>query len=88
MPAEVGTDEERIMLGKWIQKGQGLIVGGSPLGGAYLDPNIERPKDTQEKSKEYVKFDHHAAEELPRSIRSLPTKRLNIPSCLRLKYQN
>ena len=65
MPAEVGTDEERIMLGRWIQKGQGLIVSGSPLGGAYLDPNIERPKDTQEKSEEYVKFDHHAGEELP-----------------------
>jgi len=32
MPAAVGTDEERIMLGRWIQKGQGLIVGGSPLG--------------------------------------------------------
>ena len=42
--------EERIMLGRWIQKGQGLIVGGSPLGDAYLDPNIERPKNIQEKS--------------------------------------
>ena len=50
MPVEVGTDEERIMLGRWIQKGQGLIVGGSPLGDAYLDPNIERPKNIQEKS--------------------------------------
>ena len=52
MPAEVGTDEERIMLGRWIQKGKGLIVGGSHLGAAYLDPTIERPKDTQEKSEE------------------------------------
>ena len=64
MPAEVGTDEERIMLGRWIQKGQGLIVGGSPLGGAYLDPNVERPKDTQEKSQEYVKFDHEVGAKL------------------------
>ena len=65
MPIEAGTDEERIMLGRWIKKGQGLIVGGSPLGDAYLDSNIKRPDDIQEKSKEYVKFDHHAAEQLP-----------------------
>ena len=65
MPVEVGTDEERIMLGRWILKGQGLIVGGSSLGDAYLDPNIERPKDIQEKSEEYVEFDHHASGELP-----------------------
>ena len=65
MLIEAGTDEERIMLGRWIQKGQGLIVGGSSFGDAYLDPNIDRPKDIQEKSEEYVKFDHHAAEELP-----------------------
>ena len=65
MPVEVGTDEERITLGRWIQKGQGLIVGGSPLGDAYLDLNIERPKDIQEKSEEYIKYDHHAAVELP-----------------------
>ena len=61
MPIEAGTDEERIMLGRWIQKGQGLIVGGSSFGGAYLDPNIDSPKDIQGKSEEYVKFDHNAA---------------------------
>ena len=65
MPIEAGTDKERIMLGRWIQKGQGLIVGGSALGEAYLDLNIKRPIDVQEKSQEYVKFDHHAAKELP-----------------------
>ena len=65
MPIKSGTDEERIMLGRWIQKGQGLIVGGSPLGDAYFDSNIKRPDDIQEKAKEYVKFDHHAAEQLP-----------------------
>ena len=65
MPIKAGTDEERIMLGRWIKKGQGLIVGGSPLGAAYLDSNIKRPDDIQEKSKEYVKCDHHAAEQLP-----------------------
>ena len=65
MSLEAGTDEERIMLGRWIKKGQGLIVGGSALGEAYLDSNIKRPDDIQEKSIEYVKFDHHAAERLP-----------------------
>ena len=65
MLIEAGTDEERIMLGGWIQKGQGLIVGGSSFGDAYLDPNIDRPKGIQEKSEEYVKFDHNAAEQMP-----------------------
>ena len=65
MLIEAGTDEERIMLGRWIQKGQGLIVGGSSFGDAYLDPNIDRAKDIQEKSEEYVKFDHNAAEQMP-----------------------
>ena len=53
------------MLGRWIKKGQGLIVGGSSLGDAYLDSNIKRPDDIQEKSMEYVKFDHYVAEKLP-----------------------
>jgi hypothetical protein len=65
MLIEAGRDEERIMLGRWIQKGQGLIVGGSSFGDAYLDPNIDRPKDIQGKSEEYVKFDHNAAEQMP-----------------------
>ena len=65
MLIEAGTDEERIMLGRWIQKGHGLIVGGSSFGDAYLDPNIDRPEDIQEKSEEYVKFDHNAAEQMP-----------------------
>ena len=65
MPIEAGTDEERIMLGRWIKKGQGLIVGGSALGDAYLDSNIKRPDDIQEKSREYVEFDRYAAEKLP-----------------------
>ena len=65
MPIEAGTEEERIMLGHWIKKGQNLIVGGSPLGDAYLDSNVKRSDEIQEKSEEYVKFDHHAAEHLP-----------------------
>lgn len=65
MPIEQGTDEERILLGRWIKKGQGLIVGGSALGDAYLDPNIKRPDDVQQDSEEYVAFDHQVAEQLP-----------------------
>jgi hypothetical protein len=65
MSIEQNTDEERIMLGRWIKKGQGLIVGGSPLGDAYLDPNIERPEDVQKKSEEYVGFDHNAGKQMP-----------------------
>ena len=65
MSIEQNTDEERIMLGRWIKKGQGLIVGGSPLGDAYLDPNIERPEDVQKKSEKYVEFDHDAGEQMP-----------------------
>ena len=65
MAIEVGTDEERVMLGRWIKMGQGLIVGGSCLGGAYLDSNIKRPDDIQKKSEEYVDFDHYAAEQMP-----------------------
>ena len=65
MSIEQNTDEERIMLGRWIKKGQGLIVGGSPLGDAYLDPNIERPEDVQKKSEKYVEFDHDAGKQMP-----------------------
>ena len=65
MTIEAGTDEERIMLGRWIKKGQGLIVGGSPLGDAYLDSNVKRSADIQKKSKLYVEFDKYVAEQMP-----------------------
>ena len=65
MPIESGTEEERLMLGKWIKKGQKLIVGTSALGDSYLDPNVKREEDIEKKSVEYVAYDHKVAEELP-----------------------
>ena len=65
MPIELGTDEERLMLGRWIKKGQNLIVGTSALGDSYLDPNVKREEEIEKKSQEYVAFDHQVAEELP-----------------------
>ena len=52
MAIEPGTDEERLMLGKWIKKGQSLIVGTSALGDSYLDPNIKREEDLEKKTQQ------------------------------------
>ena len=65
MAVEKGSEEERLLLGEWIRRGQGLIVAGSAMGESYLDPKIIRPEDIEEKSQTYVKFDHEAAEKLP-----------------------
>jgi hypothetical protein len=65
MAIEAGTEEERIMLGRWIKRGQGLIVGTSALGDAYLDPNVKREGETEKKAQNYVAFDHQVAEALP-----------------------
>jgi hypothetical protein len=65
MAVEKGSEEERLLLGKWIKMGQGLIVAGSAMGESYLDANIVRPEDIEEKSQNYVKLDHEAAEQLP-----------------------
>ncbi len=65
MSPEPGSDEERLLVGRWIKKGQGLIVGSSALGDSYLDPNVKRPDDVEKKSQEYVKFDHEIAEQVP-----------------------
>ena len=42
MAIEAGTEEERLMLGQWIKRGQKLIVGTSALGDSYMDPNVKR----------------------------------------------
>ena len=47
---EPGTDEERLMLGRWIKRGQKLIVGTSSLGDSYLDANVKRDEETQKQS--------------------------------------
>ncbi len=65
MTIEPGSDEERLLLAKWIRKGAELIVASSSLGESYLDPNINRPEDVQKRSEEYVAFDHSAAEKMP-----------------------
>ncbi|QPJ62243.1 MAG: hypothetical protein G3M70_10320 [Candidatus Nitronauta litoralis] len=65
MAIEPGSDEERLLLGKWIRKGAELIVATSALGESYLDPNIKRSEELQEKSEDYVAFDHDVAEKLP-----------------------
>ena len=65
MAIEPGSDEERLLLGKWIRKGASLIVGTSALGESYLDPNVKRTEELQVKSEEYVEFDHKVSEELP-----------------------
>ncbi len=65
MSIEPGSEEEQLLLGRWIKKGHGLIVGGSPLGDSYLDPNVKRPEEVENKSREYVAFDHELAQKLP-----------------------
>ena len=47
---EPGTDEERLILGRWIKRGQKLIVGTSSLGDSYIDANVIRDEETQKKS--------------------------------------
>ena len=61
MVIEPGTEEERLMLGQWIKKGQKLIVGTSALGDSYLDPNVKREEDIEKKSEDYVTLDHKVA---------------------------
>ncbi|PIQ96772.1 MAG: hypothetical protein COV67_07785 [Nitrospinae bacterium CG11_big_fil_rev_8_21_14_0_20_56_8] len=65
MPIEPGSDQERLMLGRWIKAGQDLIVGSSALGESYLDPKVVRPPDIAKKSEDYVKYDHEVAVKLP-----------------------
>ena len=65
MTIEPGSDEERVLLSKWIKRGRELIVGSSPLGESYLDLNVKRDESIEIKSKDYVQFDHEVAEKLP-----------------------
>jgi len=65
MAIEAGTEEERLMLGQWIKRGQKLIVGTSALGDSYLDPNVNREEEIEKKSQDYVALDHKVAVELP-----------------------
>ncbi len=65
MAIEPGSEEERLLLGKWIRKGRELIVGTSAMGESYLDAKVKRTDEVQALSEEYVQFDHDVAEQLP-----------------------
>ncbi len=65
MAIEPGSEEEKKILAKWIRTGRGLIVGGSPLGDSYIDPNVVRDDDVGQRTKEYVELDHQLGEQLP-----------------------
>ncbi|MFQ5481373.1 MAG: hypothetical protein ACE5ER_01340 [Nitrospinaceae bacterium] len=64
MTIQPGSQEERLLLGKWIRKGSELIVATSALGDSYLDPNVKRSDELQKKTEDYVKLDHELAERL------------------------
>ena len=65
MAIEPGSEEERVLISKWIKRGRNLIVGSSPLGESYLDSNVKREESIEIESKAYVQFDHEIAEKLP-----------------------
>ncbi len=65
MAIEPGSEEERLLLARWIRRGRDLIVGTSALGESYLDPKVQRSEEVQKLSEEYVKLDHETAEKLP-----------------------
>ncbi len=59
-----GSQDERMILGRWIKMGKELIVGTFPLGESVLDPHIKRPDDIAVRAEEYVKFDQEVGGEL------------------------
>ena len=65
MTISPGSEDEQMLLAKWIKMGRDLIVGSFPLGESVLDSNVKRPEDLAQKAKDYVKFDHEVAEKLP-----------------------
>jgi hypothetical protein len=62
---EPGSEEEQLVLARWIRRGRDLVVGTSALGESYLDPKIKREEEVQKLTEEYVKFDHEVAQQLP-----------------------
>ena len=62
---EPGSEEEQMLLARWIRRGRELVVGTSAMGESYLDPKIKRDEEVQELSENYVKLDHEVAEQLP-----------------------
>jgi|TARA_B110000438_G_scaffold228994_1_gene223679 hypothetical protein len=64
MSISPGSDEERLLLGKWIKMGNNLIVATFPFGESLLDPKVKRDDDSAKRAEVYVKFDHEVAEQL------------------------
>lgn len=64
MSISPGSEEERLMLGRWIKMGRELIVGTFPLGESILDPKVQRPPEVETRARAYVEFDHVVAEKL------------------------
>ncbi len=62
---EPGSEEEQMLLARWIRRGRELVVGTSAMGESYLDPKIKRDEEVQELTENYVKLDHEVAEQLP-----------------------
>lgn len=62
---EPGTQQEQIVLARWIRRGRDLIAGTSAMGDSYLDPNVKRDAEKQKLTEDYVKYDHEVADELP-----------------------
>ena len=64
MAISPGSEDERMLLAKWIKMGRDLVVGSFPLGESVLDPNVKRPDEVAQKAEAYVQFDHEVAEKL------------------------
>ena len=64
MAISPGSDEERLMLGRWIKLGRDLVVATFPLGESLLDPKVKRDPEVEERAQAYVKFDHEVGKEL------------------------
>ena len=62
---EPGSEEEQLVLARWIRRGRDLVVGTSAMGESYLDPKIKREEEVQKLTEDYVKFDHEVAQQLP-----------------------
>lgn len=62
---EPGTEEEMMLLARWIRRGRDLVVGSSAMGESYLDPNVKREEEVQKLTEDYVKLDHEVAVQLP-----------------------
>jgi hypothetical protein len=65
MSISPGSDEERLLLGKWIKMGNNLIVATFPFGDSLIDPKVKRDEETAKRAEVYVQFDHESAEKLP-----------------------